>query len=318
MTRENQFDVAIVGGGPAGLSAALILGRSRRRVLLADAGHPRNAPSRALHGYLTRDGVAPATILRLGRRELARYPTVEIREAEVTAARVARGGFRLSVGGRTAFASKLLLATGLTDDVPDVPGMREHYGRGVFHCPYCDGFEVRDRPIAVYGRGSRGRALASEILFWSANVVLLTDGPSRFSPRHRKELSDRGIAVRSDRVLRIEGNSRGVTGVVLENGPTIPAHALFFTQRARQQSPLAANLGCRFTSKGVVDTGRYQSTNVPGLFVAGDASRDVQFVIVAAAEGAEAAVRINSEMMREELAARSSRGGRSRSVRRKF
>src|SRR5205823_6307618 len=153
-----MYDVTIVGGGPSGLSAALMLGRSRRRVLLCDTGRPRNAASRALHGFLTRDGVPPHEVLSIAREQLRPYETVELRDVEVTAAACgedARFHLTLADGSRVV-SRKLLITTGVADNLPEVPGFREFYGISVFYCPYCDGWEVRDKPLAIYVRGVRG------------------------------------------------------------------------------------------------------------------------------------------------------------------
>jgi thioredoxin reductase len=147
-----MYDVIVIGAGPAGLSAALILGRSRRRVLVCDTGKPRNAASQAMHGFLTRDGMPPREFLRIAREQLRQYDTVEVRDIEVTAAACRESRFEVTLAdGATLDSRKLLIATGVVDNVPDIPGFRELYGKSVFHCPYCDGWEVRDRPLAIYG-----------------------------------------------------------------------------------------------------------------------------------------------------------------------
>src|SRR6185503_11154078 len=154
---EKLFDVIIVGAGPAGLSAAQILGRCRRRVLVCDSGHPRNAASHALHGYLTRDGIAPGEFLEIGRIQLLRYTTVELRSTSVTEARRVNKLFEITLqSGERLTSRKLLLATGVVDDLPLLEGLQGFYGTSVFHCPYCDGWEIRDQPLAIYGRGENG------------------------------------------------------------------------------------------------------------------------------------------------------------------
>src|SRR5215471_3565198 len=160
-----MYDVIIVGAGPAGLSAALMLGRSRRRVLVCDTGRPRNAASHAMHGYLTRDGIPPLEFLAIGRAQLRQYDTVEIRDVEVVAAECRPDGrFHVTIADELMLESrKLLIATGVVDNLPAIPGFRELYGRGVFHCPYCDGWEVRDEPLAIHGRGARGLGLSLEL-----------------------------------------------------------------------------------------------------------------------------------------------------------
>lgn len=301
------FDVIIVGAGPAGLSAALILGRCRRRVLLCDTGRPRNAASHAMHGYLTRDGIAPAEFLAQARGELKPYETVEFLHAEVTGATCSAGGrftVTLSTGARYV-SRKLLLATGVIDRVPDVPGLADLYGRSVFHCPYCDGWEIRDEPWAVYGKADRAYGLALELTTWTDDIAICSDGPSDLDDRQRARLEALGIAIREDRILRLEGHEGILRHIVFERGDPLPRRALFFTEGQEQRSALASTLGCEFNEKGTVRTGKYETTHLPGLYVAGDASRAVQWVIVAAAEGAEAAFAINTDLLREDLEIRS-------------
>jgi thioredoxin reductase len=296
------FDVIIVGGGPAGLSAALVLGRSRRRVLVCDAGRPRNAASRAIHGFITRDGMAPRDFLRAAREQLVPYDTVAIRDVEVTAAEC-RGESRFHVSladGSELESRKLLIASGVIDTVPDIPGFHEWLGVSVFHCPYCDGWEVRDRPLAVYGRGARGLGLSLELTGWSHDLVLCTDGPPDIAADGLSRLRRNGIALRDDRIIRLDGRDR-LERIVFESGPPLAREAVFFTTGQTQQSTLALSLGCEFNEKGTVRTGKYESTHLRGLYVAGDASRAVQWVIVAAAEGAEAAFAINTDLLQDDL-----------------
>jgi thioredoxin reductase len=297
-----MYDVIIVGAGPAGLSAALILGRSRRRVLVCDTRRPRNAASRAMHGFLTRDGVPPLDFLFIAREQMRQYDTVELRDVEVVeAAWAADARFHVGLADGSRVASrKLLLATGVVDNLPEIRGFRELYGLGVFHCPYCDGWEVRDRPLAIYGRGERGLGLSLELTGWSRDLVLCTDGPSEIDADGLARLERHGIRVRDERVVALEGRD-GLERVIFASGDPLPRHALFFTTGQTQQSLLALALGCEFNDKGTVRTGRYESTHLPGLFVAGDASRAVQWVVVAAAEGAEAAFAINTDLLKEDL-----------------
>jgi thioredoxin reductase len=298
-----MYDVIIVGAGPAGLSAALMLGRCRRRVLVCDTGRPRNAASRAMHGYLTRDGISPEEFLRIGREQLRQYDTVSVSDAEVVGAEYRPDGrFHVAIaGGRELLSRKLLIATGVVDNLPDIDGFRELYGRSVFHCPYCDGWEVRDRPLAVYGRGARGLGLSLELLGWSRDVLLCTDGPSEIDAEGRARLARHGIAVREDRIERLDGRDGRLERIVLRGGSAVAREALFFTTGQTQQSRLALHLGCEFNEKGTVRTGKYEATHLPGLYVAGDASRAVQWIVVAAAEGAEAAFAINTDLLREDV-----------------
>lgn len=295
-----MYDVVIVGGGPAGLSAALMLGRCRRRVLLCDAGHPRNERSQALHGYLTRDGVAPLDLLRMGRAELARYG-VDVRAATVSGACPIDGGFETTLdSGERLRSRKLLVATGVVDQVPRVEGIDACVGRSVFHCPYCDAWEVRDQPLAVYGRRRHGAGLALNLQTWSRDVVLCSDGAPNLSGKERSALERQGIAVYPQRIARLESSDGVLERIVFRDGSSIPRRAMFFSTGQHNRSDLAARLGCVFTQRGVVKTNNFGMAGVPGVFVAGDASRDVQWVVVAASEGAKVAFAINRELQREE------------------
>jgi thioredoxin reductase len=298
-----MYDVIIVGAGPAGLSAALILGRCRRRVLVCDSGRPRNAASLAMHGFLTRDGVNPHEFLRLSREQLRQYETVAIRNCAVTAATCRTDArFEVTIENEERLTGrKLLIATGVLDNLPGIPGFAELYGASVFHCPYCDGWEVRDEPLAVYGRGERGLGLSLELTGWSRDVVLCSDGPAEIDEAGRARLRRCGIEVREERVLRLDGEDGRLTRVVFDAGEPLVRRALFFTTGQTQQSALAISLGCEFNDKGTVRTGKYESTHLSGLYVAGDASRAVQWVIVAAAEGAEAAFAINTDLLTDDL-----------------
>jgi thioredoxin reductase len=297
-------DVIIVGAGPAGLSAALVLARACRRVLVFDHGHPRNGSAEALHGYLTRDGVSPHDFRAIARDELARYEEVTIHDVEVTDAAALEGGFQITtLDGNHFSAKKLLIATGVVDHVPDIPGLKEMYGRSVFHCPYCDAYELRGQPLAVYGCDERGYGLALELTGWSHDVALVSDGPCGIDARGLAKLAKQRIQVREEKVIRLEGQDGQLERVVFESGEPLPRRALFFTTGQAQRSHLAESLGCKFNEKGTVRTGPYETTHMHGLYVAGDASRAVQWVVVAAAEGAEAAYSINQDLIKEALAA---------------
>lgn len=301
-----MFEVVIVGGGAAGLSAALVLGRCRRRVRVYDTGTPRNAAASAIHGFLTRDGTPPTAFLKAARAELAAYGMRPV-QAAVHGIEAMADHFDVLVDGDRVATSMILLATGVRDHVPDLPGVAECYGRSVHHCPYCDGWENRDRRIVVLGKGQAVTGLALSLLTWSRHVTVVTNGPGRLPPDSRARLARQGIAVRQERVLRLDHEGGAARALILSSHPgaapgegtsgeRLTCDALFFTGGQSPQARFARDLGCEFTRKGTVRTDRLGATCVPGVYVAGDASHDVQFVVVAAAEGAKAAVAINKAL----------------------
>ena len=307
VTQQDLFDVIVVGGGPAGLSAALVLGRCRRNVLVLDDGEPRNKASHAIHGFLSQDGMSPARFLSISREQLLPYPSVIIlKRRAINASHEGKGFVVCTSDGQKFHGRKLLMATGVVDHVPSQPGFRDLYGISVFVCPYCDGWELRDQPLAVYGNGDdKGAGLALEMTLWSNNIVLCTDGPSGLTAQGLSQLAKHGIAVRHERIICLRGDGRiphkAPFDVVFESGPVLRRTGLFFNTGRHQASDLAARLGCdSFEVKGCkVDS--KQMTHISGLYVAGDASRDVLQVIVAAAEGAQAAIAINAALLDEDM-----------------
>jgi thioredoxin reductase len=290
------YDVVVVGGGPAGLSAALVLGRCRRRVLVCDTGTPRNAASTALHGYLTRDGIPPLELLRLGRQELERYG-IEFRHVEVTDIAKAGELFEVAlVSAARVHSRSVLLATGVRDHLPSVPGIDECYGITVHHCPYCDGWEHREKALAVIGRGPGAAGLSLSLKVWSDSVVLCTNGAAKLTRNQRDQLTAQQVTIRQERIARVDHTDGNVRQLVLARGDAVPCDAVFFSGTQTQQTDFAKRLGCEFNRKGAVKTDPLGETCVPGIYVVGDASRDVQFAIVAAAEGAKAGVAINKAL----------------------
>ncbi len=291
-----QVDVVIVGGGPAGLSAALVLGRSRRNVVVFDSGEYRNEGSTALHGWLTRDGASPEDVRRLGRAELARYG-VHVVFGRVDSAQV--DGAHLEVRSRAVphpvRARALVLATGLRDVFPPIPGLQQLVGRGVCVCPYCDAYELRDLQLGVLGESGAGLALS--LRTWSKDVILFTGG----HPPAAAILADLhavGVRIIDTPVARIIGTS-WIEAVELRDGTRIPVAGVF-VKLARQEhrSDLARQLGLAEVA-GDITVDRRGATSMPGVWVAGDASRDLLFASIAVAEGAATAVAVNHALQLE-------------------
>jgi thioredoxin reductase len=298
-----DYDVIIAGGGPAGLSAATVLARCRRRVLVCDAGNPRNVRSRGVHGFLTREGILPLEFLTIAREQIAHYGA-EFRETTVM--RVDRedsGAFRIVLlDGHEYRCRRVLLATGVVDKLPDIQGIEDLYGISVHHCPYCDGWEHSGEPIAVYGRGTEAAKTALGMLTWSSDIVLCSDGAARLRGKDKARLQKRGIQVYEQNILRLSGTAGKLHDIVFRDGSTLSRSALFFTTTPAQRSTLPLQLGCHLNRKGAVETGPEQCSSVAGVYVVGDASHDAQFVVIAAAEGAKAAMSINRELQKEDLA----------------
>ena len=302
-----DYDVLIVGAGSAGLSAALTLGRCLRRVLVADGGPPRNVNSPGVHGFLTRDGIRPEELLRLGQEQLQPYDSVAVQGLHIDELVQLGKGFQATGHGTaddapiTITARRVLLATGVSDILPPLPGFRELWGRGVLHCPYCHGWEVRNQPLAVYGRGRTVTGLALLVSRWSRDVVVVTDGPGHLTPNARRRLQREKIAIREEPVARLIGSPEGeLRCVQFADGRELERAALFLHAPQHQRTPLAAGLGARITTTGAVWVNSRLQTSVAGLYAAGDTKPGTQQALLAAADGNRAAIIINEGLTREE------------------
>lgn len=293
------YDVVIVGGGAAGLSAALVLGRARRRVAVVDAGAPRNAPAAHMQGYLSRDGLPPAELVALGRREVAGYG-VELVEDVVD--RI-EAGFTVHLGsGGELAARRVLVTTGLRDDLPAIPGVRERWGRDLLHCPYCHGWEVRDRPLGVLGTNPGSVVHAQLVRQWSDDVVYFahTQEPT---DAEAAELAARGVQIVHGEVARLVVDDDRLTGVELADGQVVPRAAVFVRPVMTPHADgLLASLGCELDDAGFPVTDRTGRTSAPGVWAAGNAADPRAQVITAAGAGSAAAIAINADLLDDDIA----------------
>ena len=282
-----HYDVVIVGGGPAGLSAALALGRARRHVLLCDAGPRRNAAATHLHNFVTRDGTPPAEFRRIGREQLARYRNVELRDEAVTAIRGARGAFDVVLAGETVRARAILCCTGMIDELPPLPGLAALWGTSVFICPYCHGWEVQDRRFGYLATSAERIPFALLLQCWSGDVVVFTDNkldvPAEVATRVRVE--PRPIA-------RLHARDGQLAGVELADGAVVERDVLFAHPHQRQV-PLVQSLGLALDAAGYVVVDGHGATSVPGIYAAGDLVTMAQAAINAAASAVLAAATLN-------------------------
>lgn len=302
---NNEWECVIIGGGAAGLSAALVLGRARRRTLLIDAGGQSNRAAHGIGGLLGFDGVPPADLYAHGRRELERYPSVEVCDGEVLAGAAGGDGITLDLAdGAGEHTRRLLLATGMRYDYPDIPGLAPLWGRSVFHCPFCHGWEVRDRPLAVLAQGERGVHMATLLRGWSDDVVLLTGGPAGLSDNDRARLDVAGIPVDERTVRELDSAAGELHAVVFDDGARLPRGALLVAAELRQRSGLAAQLGVKLVATGpvspeAVDVDPLYRTSVPGVFAAGDLCAQMPQIAAAVAAGSAAAVSVMASITEE-------------------
>ncbi|MGW7647770.1 NAD(P)/FAD-dependent oxidoreductase [Streptomyces bobili] len=301
----DSYEVIVIGGGAAGLSAGLVLGRSRRHTLVVDAGEPRNAPAAHMQGYLSRDGMSPAEFLATGREEIARYGVELVRDRAVDATR--DDGFTVTLaGGRTVRARQLVVATGLKDELPPVEGLAERFGRDVLHCPYCHGWEVRDQAFGVLATSPMSVHQALIVTQWSKDVTLFlhTVTEAELSAEDLRRLAAAGVRVVPGEVAGLVVEDDRLTGVRLGDGSVHAREALFVAPRAVPRTDLLARLGAEMTETPfgvypVVD-GRGLTT-VPGLWAAGNASGFAEQVINAASRGYRAGAAINGELLMNDL-----------------
>src|SRR5262245_1236958 len=298
-SRTNDWDVVIIGGGPAGLTAALVLGRASRRVLVCDAGEPRNARSLSAQGLFTRDGTPPFELLKIAREQLAPYPSVRFEATRVQGlARTEDGFVAATEDGRSVRSRRILLATGVVDELPAIPGFHELWGTSVLHCPYCHGWEARDRPVALYANGQEAFDVCILLTGWYSDIVLCTDGPTGLTDDQRRLLSRNEIGIREEKVVRLKTRGSALEGIELESG-MLDRTLLYVAQKRRPRVELLETLGCERAPDGSLKVNDSWQTTVSGLHVAGDVSRPSGHdLALAVFSGTRAATAINGSLLR--------------------
>ena len=302
----SEYDVVVIGGGAAGLSAALVLSRAGRKVMVVDSGAPRNAPAAHMHGFLSRDGMPPREFLALGREEVRGYGGEVLDGVVLDLVPDGTSGFWVllsgqgSVGGRRISARRVLVATGLRDELPDVEGLAELWAKDVLHCPYCHGYEVRDRPLGVLGNSPDSVRYVQLIRQWAKDVVLFIP-PGLLTVQQRMELTARAIGIVEGTVRRLVTQEGHLSGVEMADGALVPRGSLFVPPRFVPNNTLLSGLGCEMDDAGWVVLDGTGQASVRGVYVAGNLANPRAQVITAASEGSAAAAAINADLVEEDI-----------------
>jgi thioredoxin reductase len=305
--RVMDIDCVIVGGGAAGLSAALVLGRARRRTLVVDSGQQSNLAAPGIGGLLGSDGRPPAELYAAGRAELRAYPSVEVRDGTVVDAGLVGDGFRVELAdGSRLGARRILLAAGMEYRPPPLPGLAALWGHSVFHCPFCHGWEVRDQPLAVCANGARAVHAALLLRGWSDDVLLLTNGPAELDDEQRRLLGAADVPIDERPIASLVGVDNALAAVVFADGRRLARSAMLVATTMHQRSTLAERLGVEFADPGpvVVDALKvdaFNRTSVAGVFAAGDVSAQMPQVAAAVAAGSLAAAAVVQSLLAEEF-----------------
>jgi len=289
---NNLFDCAIVGGGPAGLNAALVLGRSRRNTLLFDNNNPRNSVTQESHGFITRDGIRPQEFREIAHKDIAKYPYVISKEEKITSITKKDQVFELVTSNKELYQSKtIIMATGLKDILPDIANISDYYGKSLFNCPYCDGWEMRDKPLVVIiEEQTQGFHFIQTIYNWSKDLIVCTNGKSVLNFEQKSLILNKSIKITENKIRKFEGKNGQMEKINFENADSIIRKGGLVLPQPVQASDFAKKLGCEFNALGGILVDSYGRTNVQGVYAAGDASIFAPAqLIIATAEGLKAA-----------------------------
>lgn len=298
MNMEQLVDVIIIGGGPAGLNAALVLGRARKNVLVIDEELPRNRVTKESHGFLTRDGVTPATFRQIAREQISVYPSVQFVKDTVIRATGQDGDFEMTtIQGNTYRGKKILFATGMKDRPLAIAGLQEVYGKSAFVCPYCDGWELRDQSLALIVSGGMALHLAKTISGWTDQFTICTHGTEDWSGEEKEELEQRHIPIVTSPIQQIQSDTGMVKQIVFEDGTSLSCTGIFFAPELEAGSEVPQMLGCELADTGMIIVDEFGKTNIAGVYSAGDSASRKYQVVAAASMGSMAAISINSELL---------------------
>ncbi|NGP88458.1 NAD(P)/FAD-dependent oxidoreductase [Fodinibius halophilus] len=302
MCNRNYFDVIIVGGSYSGLAAAMALGRALRNVLIIDSGTPCNRQTPHSHNFLTQDGKTPAEILAIAKKQLMPYNTVSSINGLVNDVTKVPNGFKtLTDSGDTFRSTKIIFATGLRDLMLPIEGFSECWGISALHCPYCHGYEVRGQTTGILANGESGFQFAGLVSNWTDKVSLFTNGESSLTAQQTSELTDKGIKIIENRLDRLDHTNGYLEAVIFQDGSRSPLKTLYTRPPVVQQCDIPKSLGCALTEEGYIQVNAMQATSIPGVYAAGDNSGRMRTLANAVAQGTTAGMKINNELILNEL-----------------
>ncbi|WP_257352052.1 NAD(P)/FAD-dependent oxidoreductase [Pseudalkalibacillus decolorationis] len=298
------LDCAIIGGGPAGLNAALVLGRAKRKVILFDNDQPRNAVTQESHGFITRDGVSPREFRALAHQDISKYPSVKIKKSKIVEVKKESSSMfnLITHEGKSFLCRKIIVATGLKESLPNVNGIRDYYGKSIFSCPYCDGWELREQPLVLISENKHVSHMAKVIYQWSKDLVVCTNGNKIIPETEQQLLKRKGIRIKEERIIHLRGSDGKLEKVVFEDGTEMERTGGFVTTELGQFNDLASALGCKMSKNGGIIADDLGRTNVQDVYAAGDTSLSgPSQLIISAAQGVRAAMGVNFDLTMAEF-----------------